>query len=128
MKTARYLAGDNEEVSSRKCSLLHDIANTSVGDVTSEEKNRLYKVLIESADVVAENSDMARCCKHSIDTGNYPPPARPPPPPPPLPPPTSVRQQCRRVPPFRREQAKEIIDDMIRRISSNHRHVRELLQ
>ena len=49
--------GDNEEVSSRKRSLLHDIANKSAGDLTSEEKNRLYEVLMEFADVFAENSD-----------------------------------------------------------------------
>ena len=94
--------GDNEEVSSRKRSLLHDIANKSAGDLTSEEKNRLYEVLMEFADVFAENSDdMGRtgAVKHSIDTGTSPP----------------VRQQCRRVPPFRREQAKKMIDDMLQK-------------
>ena len=45
--------GDNEEVSSRKRSLLHDIANKSAGDLTSEEKNRLFEVLMEFADVHA---------------------------------------------------------------------------
>ena len=50
----------------------------------------------------AENSDdMGRtgAVKHSIDTGTSPP----------------VRQQCRRVPPFRREQAKKMIDDMLQK-------------
>ena len=88
------------EVSSCKRGLLHDMADRSAGDLTSEEKNRLYELLVEFADVFAESSDdMGRTgvVKHSIDTGTSHP----------------IRQQCRRVPPFRREQAKKMIDDML---------------
>ena len=92
MKTAKYLMTTTEEISSCKRSLLHDMVNKSVDDLTPVEKNRLYEVLIEFEDVFAEKSDdMGRtgAVKHSIDTGTSP----------------RVRQQCRRVPPFRREQA-----------------------
>ena len=85
-----------------KCSLLHYMANRSAGDLTFEERKRLYEVLIVYADVFAGNGDdMGRtnAVKHSIDTGTSPP----------------VRQQCRRVPPFRREQAKKIIDNMLQK-------------
>ena len=90
------------EVSSCKHGLLHDMADRSAGDLTSEEKNRLYELLVEFADVFAESSDdMGRTgvVKHSIDTGTSHP----------------IRQQCRRVPPFRREQAKKMIDDMLQK-------------
>eukprot|EP00731_Ephydatia_muelleri_P003189 Em0001g3189a len=90
------------EVSSCKRGLLHDMADRSAGDLTSEEKNRLYELLVEFADVFAESSDdMGRTgvVKHSIDTGTSHP----------------IRQQCRRVPPFRREQAKKMIDDMLQK-------------
>ena len=53
-------AGDSEEVSSCKRSLLHDMADRSAADLTSEEKNCLFKLLIEFADVFAENSN--GCC------------------------------------------------------------------
>eukprot|EP00731_Ephydatia_muelleri_P018416 Em0011g456a len=89
------------EVSSCKRGLLHDMADRSADDLTSEEKNRLYELLVEFADVFAESSDdMGRTgVKHSIDTGTSHP----------------IRQQCRRVPPFRREQAKKMIDDMLQK-------------
>eukprot|EP00731_Ephydatia_muelleri_P038438 Em0760g4a len=90
------------EVSSCKRGLLHDMADRSAGDLTSEEKHRLYELLVEFADVFAESSDdMGRTgvVKHSIDTGTSHP----------------IRQQCRRVPPFRREQAKKMIDDMLQK-------------
>ena len=90
------------EVSSCKRGLLHDMADRSAGDLTSEEKNRLYELLVEFADVFAESSDdMGRTgvVKHSIDTGTSHP----------------IRQKCRRVPPFRREQAKKKIDDMLQK-------------
>ena len=35
------------EVSSCKRGLLHDMADRSAGDLTSEEKNRLYELLVE---------------------------------------------------------------------------------
>ena len=72
------------------------------GDLTCEEKNCLYQLLVEFADVFAENSnDMGRTgvVKHSIDTGTSHP----------------VRQPCRRVQPFRREQARKMIDDMLQK-------------
>ena len=85
-----------------KFSLLHDMANRSAGDLTFGEKKRLYDVLIEFADVFAESSDdmgHTSAVKHSIDTGTS----------------ARVRQQCRRVPPFRRERAKKMIDDMLQK-------------
>eukprot|EP00731_Ephydatia_muelleri_P038117 Em0659g1a len=59
------------EVSSCKRGLVHDMADRSAGDLTSEEKNRLYELLVEFADVFAESSDdMGRTgvVKHSINT------------------------------------------------------------
>ena len=63
--------GDKAEfkVSSCKHGLLHDLANRSAGDLSSEEANRLYELLIKFADVFAESSDdmgHAGVAKHSI--------------------------------------------------------------
>ena len=82
--------GDKAEfkVSSCKHGLLHDLANRSAGDLSSEEANRLYELLIKFADVFAESSDdmgHAGVAKHSIHTCTCHP----------------IRQQCRRwFPPF----------------------------
>ena len=61
-------AGGGEEVSPCKRSLLqHEMADRSASDLTTEEKNCLFELLIEFADVFAENSNDVhgshRCCK-----------------------------------------------------------------
>eukprot|EP00731_Ephydatia_muelleri_P034765 Em0075g18a len=69
-----------------------------VTDAMSQEK-KIPKV---SENVFAESNDELgrnNMVKQSVDTGNNPP----------------IRQQFRRMPPFRREQARKLIEDMLKR-------------
>ena len=49
-------AGDSKEVSPSKRSLLHVLADRTGGDLTSEEKNCLFELLVKYTDMFAENS------------------------------------------------------------------------
>ncbi|KAL5496176.1 hypothetical protein EMCRGX_G012414 [Ephydatia muelleri] len=69
-----------------------------VTDVMSQEK----EIPNVSENVFAESNDelgRTNMVKQSVDTGNNPP----------------IRQQFRRMPPFRREQACKLIEDMLKR-------------
>ena len=89
-------------VSPQKHIMLQEMVERSASDLTTNEKEELYKLLLEYADVFAESSaELGRTnlIKHSIDTGNEHP----------------IRQPCRRVPPARREQARGLIKDMLQK-------------
>ena len=72
-----------------------------VGDTLSkEEQQQLFMVLLEYADIFAEHpDDFGRTdkVKHSINTGDSPP----------------VRQPVRRIPPYRRDEAKKLLSEML---------------
>ena len=89
-------------ISSQKNIMLQEMVERSAGDLTTDEKEELYKLLLEYADVFAESSaELGRMnlIKHSIDTGNEHP----------------IRQPCRRVPPARREHSRGLIKDMLQK-------------
>ena len=88
-------------VSSQKNIMLQEMVERSASDLTIEEEE-LYKLLLEYADMFAESSaELGRTnlIRHSIDTGNEHP----------------IRQPSRRVPPARREQARDLIKDMLQK-------------
>ena len=90
------------QVSSQKNIMLQKMVERSTSDLTADEKEELYRLLLEYADVFAESSvELGRTSliKHSIDTGNEHP----------------IRQPCRRVPPARREQCRDLIKDMLQK-------------
>ncbi|KAL5515841.1 hypothetical protein EMCRGX_G001073 [Ephydatia muelleri] len=89
------------KVSESKSKLLWEMVQNCAADLSKEEKDMLYHVLMAYADVFAEsNGELGRTnmVKQSVDTGNNPP----------------IRQQFRRMPPFRREQARKLIEDMLK--------------
>ncbi|KAL5477321.1 hypothetical protein EMCRGX_G024110 [Ephydatia muelleri] len=64
---------DAPDVSPRKSIMLQEMVERSASDLTPDEKEKLYQLLLECADVFAESSaEMGRTnlIKHSIDTGN----------------------------------------------------------
>eukprot|EP00731_Ephydatia_muelleri_P017388 Em0010g486a len=90
------------KVSESKSKLLWEMVQNCAADLSKEEMEMLYHVLMAYADVFAEsNNELGRTnmVKQSVDTGNNPP----------------IRQQFRRMPPFRREQARKLIEDMLKR-------------
>ena len=74
-----------------------------VGDILSdEEQKQLYSVLLEYADLFAgKPDDFGRTdkIKHAINTGDAAP----------------VRQQVRRIPPVRREEARRLLSEMLKK-------------
>ena len=88
------------EVSEEKRKQLWQIV-LDIGDKLSvEEQEQLYAMLLEHAELFAEQpDDFGRTDKirHAINTGNAPP----------------VRQQVRRIPPIRREAARKLLSDML---------------
>ena len=90
------------KVSESKSKLLWEMVQNCAADLSKEEMEMLYHVLMSYADVFAESNDelgRTDMVKHSVDTGSNPP----------------VRQQFRRMPPFRREQTRKLIEDMLKR-------------
>eukprot|EP00731_Ephydatia_muelleri_P004957 Em0002g1133a len=90
------------KVSESKSKLLWEMVQNCAADLSKEEMEMLYHVLMAYADVFAESNDelgRTNMVKQSVDTGNNPP----------------IRQQFRRMPPFRREQARKLIEDMLKR-------------
>ena len=99
-------------MSPQKHITLQEMVERSASDLTTNEKEELYKLLLKYADVFAESSiELGRTnlIKHSIDAGNE----------------HLIRKPCRRVPPARREQARGLFKDMLK-ISSNPHLVRGL--
>ena len=84
-----------------KREILHDIVE-NVDGLNPQEREQLYAVLLEFADVFAEGPvDFGRTgkIKHEIDTGNSAP----------------IRQHVRRVPPTRRDEVQTLLDEMLQK-------------
>ena len=78
-------------------------AVSDVGELLSnKEQEQLYSVLLEYADLFAEKPDdfgRTNKIKHAINTGDAAP----------------VRQQVRRIPPVRREEARKLLSEMLKK-------------
>ena len=88
-------------ISQKKYDMLWDIVQRA-DDLTKSEGETLFSLLLSFEDVFATDSgDLghATVVKHTIDTGS----AQP------------IRQPPRRLPPHRREQARELIGDMLKK-------------
>ena len=68
-------------------------------DLTQEQKQQFFLLLLANADVFAERDDPGRTSlvKHRVDTGNSPP----------------IRQPVRRIPLHKREEARHLLQDML---------------
>ena len=69
------------------------------GELTNEQKEQFYMLLLENADLFAEDGWLGRTdlVKHHVDTGSSPP----------------IRQPVRRIPPYKREEARHLLQDML---------------
>ena len=71
-------------------------------DLSTEQKEQLYHLLLAYADIFADGSDelgRTNCVKHVINTGDHPP----------------IRQPYRRIPASRGEQAHQLVQDMLQK-------------
>ena len=68
-------------------------------DLTQEQKQQFFLLLLANADVFAERDDPGRTSlvKHRVDTGNSPP----------------IRQPVRQIPLHKREEARHLLQDML---------------
>ena len=92
----------NLTVPAQKQQILWEMVEQCEEDMTTEQKEQLYHLLLAYADIFADGSDelgRTKCVKHVINTGNHPP----------------IRQPYRRIPASRREQAHQLIQDMLQK-------------
>ena len=90
------------EVEAEKQDILWDLVQNSGVDLSSGEKELFYQLLLSYADVLAcSTADLGKTdrLKHHIDTGNAAP----------------IRQPVRRVSPHRREEVRQLLDQMLQR-------------
>ena len=93
---------NNHDVSEQQQKQLWQIVLDTGDKLSVEEQQQLYAVLLENADLFAEQpDDFGRTdkIKHGINTGDAAP----------------VRQQVRRIPPVRREEARNLLSDMLKK-------------
>ena len=79
---------------------LWDIVNRSDTELNKTQQQSLYQLLLQYTDIFAtgqHNLGHTTVIKHQIDTGNVPP----------------ICQQARRVPPVHRQEAKQLLNDML---------------
>ena len=79
---------------------LWDIVNRSDTELNKTQQQSLYQLLLQYTDIFAtgqHNLGHTTVIKHQIDTGNVPP----------------IRQQARRVPPIHRQEAKQLLNNML---------------
>ena len=79
--------------------MLWQATETAADDLTLTQREQLYAVLLEYADVFAEDSGdlgWTELLQHNIETGDAPP----------------VRQPPRRIPAVQREQVKQLLKEM----------------
>ena len=79
---------------------LWDIVNRSDTELNKTQQQSLYQLLLQYTDIFAtgqHNLGQTTVIKHQIDTKNVPP----------------IRQQARRVPPGHRQEAKQLLNDML---------------
>ena len=92
---------DSIPVPEEKRKMLWDLANEGDG-LDDREREKLFLLLVEFADVFAsdlEDFGRTEVTTHHIDTGD----ARP------------IRQHTRRIPPFQREEARKLLQDMLKK-------------
>ena len=92
----------NTDISVEKQKQLWQIVLDAGDALSGEEQRHLYAVLLENADLFAEQPDdfgRTEKIKHRINTGNA----------------TPVRQPIRRIPPIRREEARKLLSDMLKK-------------
>lgn len=94
--------GEKPKVSDKKQSQLWQMVSEIGTTLTEDERQQLYAVLVEYADIFAEEpDDLGRTdkIKHSVNTGDAPP----------------IRQPVRRIPPFRRDEARRLLAEMLKK-------------
>ena len=91
---------DAQEISDDHRSRLWELANQTGDHLTPDQKEQLFTLFLEYADLFATGpDDFGRTgrLQHRINTGN----AQP------------IRQQARRIPPFRKEEVKTLLSEML---------------
>ncbi len=89
-------------ISQEKQKMLWEMVERSGDELGADEKEQLYLFLLSYADVFAsDKADFGRTNKveHRIDTGGAAP----------------IRQPLRRIPPFQREEARKLLDEMLQK-------------
>ena len=88
------------ETSSDHRSTLWEMVNKVDDRLNQNEKEQLYALLLDYSDIFAQSSDdfgRTGRMQHRIDTGDSPP----------------IRQQTRRMPTFRRDEARKLVKEML---------------
>ena len=91
---------DDSTVSASKQQLITDMVNQLGSHVSTSQQQQLFELLLDFADIFsAFPSDLGYTAKlqHHIDTGNS----------------TPIRQPLRRIPPARRQQTHQLLQEML---------------
>ena len=91
--------GGAAEVSASKREMLWKMVEECGGELTQEQKQQFFLLLLTNADVFADDDNPGRTdmVKHRLNTGNSPP----------------IRQPVRRIPAHKREEARHLLQDML---------------
>ena len=92
----------NSTVTAQKQQILWQMVEQCEEDLSTEQKEQLYHLLLAYADIFADGSDelgRTNCVKHVINTGDHPP----------------IRQPYRRIPASRGEQAHQLVQEMLQK-------------
>ena len=92
----------NATVTAQKQQILWQMVERCKEDLSTEQKEHLYHLLLANADIFVDGSDklgQSNCVKHVINTGDHPP----------------IRQPYRRIPASRGEQAHQLVQDMLQK-------------
>ena len=92
-------SGEEVQVSEQqKTALWEMVENCGAVELSTEQKEQFYLLLLSNSDVFAEDGQPGRTnlVKHRVETRGHPP----------------IRQPLRRLPPYKREEAKHLIQDM----------------
>ena len=91
----------NATVTAQKQQILWQMVEQCKKNLSTEQKEQLYHLLLANADIFVDGSDkleQTNCVKHVINTGDHPP----------------IRQPYRHIPASRGEQAHQLVQDMLR--------------
>ena len=94
------VVGQEKPIPEEKRQLLWDLVNRSGDGLTDPQRELLFAVLLKYEDVFASTPDdfgRTRKIKHTINVGSSPP----------------IRQSVRRIPPFRRKEARDLLQSML---------------
>ncbi len=100
LQVAGVTGAREPKVSAEKQAMLWDMVCKSDTELSEAQKQQLFALLLEHADVFAsDRNDLghANAIRHEIDTGTSPP----------------IRQPLRRVPPPGREEMRQLLQDML---------------